>query len=184
MKKILAVVAIVLSFVSCNNLKNAPNVENISIDISTERFERKLFDTSATSLVKYLVQLQSINPVFTNNFIQNILGITSDISADSTAAIVNEFVKSYQSFNPSEKKVLLDVRNPDECALGILPGSINIPVAVLQDRLKEIPMDSAVFIYCKGGTRAGKAAEILKTGGFTNIYFASETGYSKLKDLF
>ena len=108
MKKILAVVAIVLSFVSCNNLKNAPNVENISIDISTERFERKLFDTSATSLVKYLVQLQSINPVFTNNFIQNILGITSDISADSTAAIVNSFVKSYRSVYDSVEKKFSD----------------------------------------------------------------------------
>ena len=108
MKKIIAVVAIVLSFISCNNSKNAPNVKNISIDISTERFERKLFDTSATSLVKYLVQLQSINPVFTNNFIQNILGITPDISADSTAATVNAFVKSYRSVYDSVEKQFSD----------------------------------------------------------------------------
>jgi hypothetical protein len=104
MKNTIAALVILLSIVSCNNKGKAPNVENININLTTERFERKLFDTSATSLVRYLVQLQSENPAFTNNFIQNILGITPDINADSTASIVNEFVKSYRSVYDSVEK--------------------------------------------------------------------------------
>jgi hypothetical protein len=104
MKNIIVFSAILICIFSCNISNKAPNVENININISTERFERKLFDTNATSLIRYLGQLQNNDPAFTNNFIQHILGIPHDFSADSTAAIVNEFVKSYRSVYDSVER--------------------------------------------------------------------------------
>jgi len=97
MKIIIIALALLFSIASCNSYNNTPNVDNININISTERFEKHLFDTNTNSLVKYLAQIQRTNPDFTNNFIENILGISPDISPDSTATIVNEFIKSYRS---------------------------------------------------------------------------------------
>jgi ArsR family transcriptional regulator len=45
---------------------------------------------------------------------------------------------------------VLDVRPEDEFALGHLPGALNIPLAALQRRLAELPMDREVIAYCRG----------------------------------
>jgi rhodanese-related sulfurtransferase len=45
---------------------------------------------------------------------------------------------------------LLDVRPEDEFAVGHLPGAINIPLAVLERRLGELPKDREVIAYCRG----------------------------------
>jgi len=45
---------------------------------------------------------------------------------------------------------VLDVRPRDEFVLGHLPGAVNIPLAELTRRLKEIPKDQEVVAYCRG----------------------------------
>ncbi|MDD0977457.1 ArsR/SmtB family transcription factor [Pseudomonas fontis] len=45
---------------------------------------------------------------------------------------------------------LLDVRPPEEFALGHLPGAINIPLAALEQRLAELPADQEIVAYCRG----------------------------------
>ncbi|GAB1578754.1 ArsR/SmtB family transcription factor [Bordetella petrii] len=46
--------------------------------------------------------------------------------------------------------VLLDVRPPDEYALGHLPGAINIPAEELAQRLGELPPGRDIVAYCRG----------------------------------
>lgn len=103
MKTILvACVATVLLF-ACNGEK-VPDVSHIKIELETERFEKKLFDTTAASLTNYLQQLQTADPAFTNIFIYQVLGADPRWPADTTAAYVNQFVTSYRSiFNDAEK---------------------------------------------------------------------------------
>lgn len=47
---------------------------------------------------------------------------------------------------------LLDVRSPQEFALGHLPGAINIPVEELEQRLAELPAGQELVAYCRGPT--------------------------------
>lgn len=45
---------------------------------------------------------------------------------------------------------VLDVRPPDEYALGHLPGAINIPLRELEARLAELDPDQEIVAYCRG----------------------------------
>lgn len=103
---IVACIAALFLF-SCNGDK-APDVSHIKIDLTTERFEKKLFDTTAASLAGYLQQLQASDPAFTNIFIYQILGADPKWPADSTAAYVNMFVNSYHPVYKDAEKIFHD----------------------------------------------------------------------------
>lgn len=64
---------------------------------------------------------------------------------------------------------LIDVRTPDEYALGNLKGSVNIPLDEMRDRLSEIPTDRPVYLYCGVGLRGYLASNILKGNGFKDV---------------
>jgi rhodanese-related sulfurtransferase len=66
--------------------------------------------------------------------------------------------------------LLVDVRTAEEFATGHIPGAVNIPVQELQQRLEEIPQDTAVVLYCRSGNRSGQAASILGDAGYPEIY--------------
>jgi len=45
---------------------------------------------------------------------------------------------------------VLDVRPPDEFAVGHLPGAVNVQPSELGERLKDLPKDHEVIAYCRG----------------------------------
>ena len=45
---------------------------------------------------------------------------------------------------------VIDVRPPDEFALGHVPGAINVPLGDLAARLSELGKDKEVVAYCRG----------------------------------
>lgn len=57
--------------------------------------------------------------------------------------------------------VLIDVRTAEEHAQGHLPGSMNIPVDELRNRMAEIPTEKDIWIYCEVGLRGYIAQRIL-----------------------
>ena len=65
---------------------------------------------------------------------------------------------------------LIDVRTADEHALGNIPGSTNIPLDDLRERLNEIPTDKPVILYCGVGLRGYLASNILKANGYTDVH--------------
>ncbi len=72
-----------------------------------------------------------------------------------------------------DKISLIDVRTPIECETGaVIPGSKNIPLDEIRDRLDEIPKDKPVYVYCKVGLRGYLASRILKQNGF-DVYNVS-----------
>lgn len=62
---------------------------------------------------------------------------------------------------------LIDVRTPSECARGMIPGAVNIPVDELRERLGEIDRERAVIVSCQVGLRGHVAYRILDGHGFT-----------------
>lgn len=64
------------------------------------------------------------------------------------------------------KTTILDVRLPEELALGMIDGSINIPIENIRQHINEIPKDRPVLVYCQTGQRSYFAARILSQLGF------------------
>jgi hypothetical protein len=104
----IAAVAAVVFLFSCNNNDNNPDVSNIKINLKTVRFEKKLFDTSASSLLSYLQRLESSDPSFTATYLRKILNADPQWPADTTAAFVNGFVKAFRPVYDSAEKIFND----------------------------------------------------------------------------
>ena len=64
---------------------------------------------------------------------------------------------------------LVDVRTPDEYALGTIPGAINIPLDNLRERLADIPENQPVYLFCGVGLRGYLASNILKSKGYPDV---------------
>ncbi len=59
---------------------------------------------------------------------------------------------------------VIDVRSSAEHSAGHIPGTVNIPVDELRDRLAEVQLDNVV-VYCAVGQRGHIATQILKAHG-------------------
>jgi NADPH-dependent 2,4-dienoyl-CoA reductase/sulfur reductase-like enzyme/peroxiredoxin family protein/rhodanese-related sulfurtransferase/TusA-related sulfurtransferase len=68
--------------------------------------------------------------------------------------------------SPTNDQVLLDVRTPAEVQAGTIPGSVNIPVDDLRDRLREVPADKEILAFCQVGLRGYLACRILTQHGY------------------
>lgn len=64
---------------------------------------------------------------------------------------------------------LVDVRTPDEYALGTIPGAINIPLDNLRERLADIPENKPVYLFCGVGLRGYLASNMLKSKGYPDV---------------
>jgi NADPH-dependent 2,4-dienoyl-CoA reductase/sulfur reductase-like enzyme/rhodanese-related sulfurtransferase len=60
--------------------------------------------------------------------------------------------------------VLVDVRSRGEYRAGGIPGSINVPLDDLRERLTELP-DAPIVVHCQVGQRGHTAARILRQHG-------------------
>lgn len=68
-----------------------------------------------------------------------------------------------------EERVLIDVRTPEEYALGSIDDAINIELDELRQRLDEIPHDKPIFLFCGVGLRGYLASNILKANGYRDV---------------
>jgi rhodanese-related sulfurtransferase len=66
--------------------------------------------------------------------------------------------------------LFIDVRTVGEFSGQNAPGTINIPLPELSNRLSEIPMSSPVVVCCASGTRSGMAKLLLKRNGYKQVY--------------
>ena len=83
----------------------------------------------------------------------------------------------------SSDDVLIDVRTALEFVEGNIPGSINIPVDELRNRLNEIDKQKNIFIYCQIGLRGYLAQRILTQNGFENVKNISQLRYRSQKKI-
>jgi peroxiredoxin family protein/rhodanese-related sulfurtransferase/TusA-related sulfurtransferase len=67
------------------------------------------------------------------------------------------------------ENVFLDVREPEELALGQISNSLNIPLGQLRERINEIPRGKGVIVYCQVGQRGYFGTRILTQLGFDAV---------------
>jgi rhodanese-related sulfurtransferase len=65
--------------------------------------------------------------------------------------------------------LILDIRTPHEWSTKHIPGSLNIPLNHLQERLAEVPRERRIAVHCAGGYRSSAAASILHQHGIDNL---------------
>ena len=68
--------------------------------------------------------------------------------------------------------VLLDVRNPAEAEVAVIPGAVLIPLATIQsgeaiERIRGMAETGRLYVHCKLGGRSAQAVELLAQQGIT-----------------
>ena len=85
-------------------------------------------------------------------------------------------MQSYQEIEANElhdlssqqKLRLVDVRNDDEVARGIIPGAVHIPLAQVPAKLDSlVEGEEPLVLYCHSGIRSAQAAAYIAANGRT-----------------
>jgi rhodanese-related sulfurtransferase len=71
-----------------------------------------------------------------------------------------------------EGAIVLDVRSVREFEHGHAPGSVNIPLKYLQERLSELDRAKPILVCCASGARSAEAEQMLKQAGFQQVHNA------------
>jgi phage shock protein E len=65
---------------------------------------------------------------------------------------------------------LVDVRSPEEHAQGTLPGSVNVPLHVIDRAHMQLDKSKPVIVYCVSGARSAQAQSFLQNMGFDSVH--------------
>lgn len=65
--------------------------------------------------------------------------------------------------------LMIDVREPEEVAQGMIPGAVHIPLGQLAGRLEELDQDRETVFICRSGYRSERACEYLEQSGFDKV---------------
>lgn len=79
----------------------------------------------------------------------------------------NGQVNKSQEFN--KNAFLVDVRTPEEFAQGSVKGAINIPLNELENQIQKFEGKDTIVVFCRSGSRAATAQDILENKGFKNV---------------
>ncbi|KOY17977.1 FAD-dependent oxidoreductase [Paenibacillus xylanivorans] len=79
---------------------------------------------------------------------------------------VQTFTYEQLSARQPEQSILLDVRSELEHRNGNIPGSLNISVDELRQRIHELDSSKEIWVYCQVGLRGYTASQILRQHGF------------------
>lgn len=64
---------------------------------------------------------------------------------------------------------IIDVREPQEVAAGMIPGAKHIRLSEIPQRKDEIDPNAETIFVCRSGNRSGQACQYLVAQGFTNV---------------
>ncbi len=99
-----------------------------------------------------------------------ISGCLSGTSPSEKSRHVDVSVQQGKEMIDNGEVFILDVRTQEEYDEGHIMGATLIPLDELDRRLKELPQDKKILVYCRTGQRSLTASEKLENSGFTQIY--------------
>jgi rhodanese-related sulfurtransferase len=65
-----------------------------------------------------------------------------------------------------ERIHLIDVREDEEVAQGMIPGAVHLPLGQVPQRLDDIPKEEEVIFICRSGYRSDQACQYLSSLGY------------------
>ena len=69
-----------------------------------------------------------------------------------------------------ESSVVIDIREPHELDVGVLPGAHTVPLRDLTERVGELARpDTPILLYCAVGERSAFAAAVLEDHGYQHV---------------
>jgi rhodanese-related sulfurtransferase len=72
--------------------------------------------------------------------------------------------------NPEPGVIYFDCREPNEYALGHIPGAVFIPRGNIETKVEAaIPRNRRILIYCASGNRSALAAETMQQMGYKDV---------------
>ncbi len=74
------------------------------------------------------------------------------------------------SMMAAQPLLLVDVRNDDEVARGVIAGAVHIPLAMLPAQYEPLTKVDTVVFYCHSGIRSAHAAQFASSKGCKNVY--------------
>lgn len=109
------VFVLVIALFSCRN-KNVPDVSNIDVQLTTQRFEKELFNINTPDTAAAIEKIIAKYPGFGENFLSSILGLDPKWPADTTIFYIKGFLaynrnvydtaeKIFRDFTPYEKDI-------------------------------------------------------------------------------
>lgn len=133
--------------------------KRIDVIASAIQFEKTVYDLADLELAYAPPYSSAKDPV-------NIAGmVAKNMLRDGFNVVYWDEISKLQK----EGAAFIDVRTPEEHNLQALPGSLNIPLEELRDRLKEIPANNKIIIYCSQGKKSYFAWRMLSQIGYDNI---------------
>lgn len=66
-----------------------------------------------------------------------------------------------------EELVLIDVREEDEVASGMIPGAQHIPMGQIPQHTETLPADTEIVFICRSGSRSQRVCEYLQQFGIS-----------------
>ena len=90
-------------------------------------------------------------------------GVTANPATEITS------VELKQRLDRGDKITLVDVREPNEYQISRIPGTVLIPLGEVPRRYAELDKDAEIVVSCKMGGRSAKAADFLRSVGFTRV---------------
>jgi len=79
-------------------------------------------------------------------------------------------VEKAMEFGKNKEALFIDIRPLDKYQQGHIPGAISIPLTELKQRLKQIPRNETVLLFCRTGQGSSQANLILQSYGYRNTY--------------
>ena len=82
---------------------------------------------------------------------------------DITPLQLNELLTS------GNAPVLIDVREPEELEISVLPGVRNIPMNQVPSQVASLDRDADTVFVCRSGARSDQVVQYLRSLGFTRV---------------
>ncbi|MDN7241207.1 rhodanese-like domain-containing protein [Planococcus sp. N028] len=80
-----------------------------------------------------------------------------------TTDSLQELVESGRDIN------LIDVREAEEVAYGMIPGAVHIPLGQLPEQFDELDKSKEYHVICKAGGRSAMACDYLANNGIQTV---------------
>lgn len=108
----------------------------------------------------FLALIVIVGLLFVNLTKSRLLGF-KEVGANDAVSLINH-----------ENAILIDTRADDQFKQGHILNAINVPLALLSERMGELQpyRERTLIVYCDSGRQSAHAGATLRSAGFTSIY--------------